>query len=116
MTTPEQDSATATPAPNPAAEYLKASGPAGLDAAVKAGQFRSLTNEAILHRLKSARDQELNSCSEHEAVTINVPKMKNGKMELDEEGFAVLVEKKVRKRDLIVRKWDAKVKRLGLSF
>ncbi len=102
------------PTANPAHDLLKNQGLGALQEAVKNGTIRSLTNEARKSRFEMARREELASCSEHEAVVITVPKKEKGKFVLDEDGYQVLTEKKVRKHDLINRKWDAKIAAMSI--
>lgn len=100
--------------PNRAADILKEFGPGGLEKAVKNGEVKSLTDETAIQRLKMAMNQELSAVGAHEFVMLPVPKIgKDGKPELDSDGFEVLVDKKVRKTELIRRKYEAKLKKLN---
>jgi hypothetical protein len=99
---------------NAAADYLAAHGPAALAQAVKEGKIRSLSREHVVKRMQLAQAQEMASASEYDVVTLAVHQKdkETGKVKLDAEGFPLLVDKRVRKRDLIKRRWELKIQRV----
>ncbi len=71
---------------------------------------RNLTNESIIASLELRKTAELSKIPEEEAVKVALPKLdKNGNKVKDANGFTVIEERTVLKRDKVSAEWDKRI-------
>jgi hypothetical protein len=70
---------------------------------------RNLTNESIRANLLAQRDADVAKVGEDEIVKAALPVLKDGKPVRDANGFVVIEEKTVLKRDKVASDWDKRI-------
>jgi hypothetical protein len=72
---------------------------------------RNITYDQMLARQEELKAAAIAAVPEYETTTASIPKKdKSGKVVTDDDGFPVLVEKRMLKRAIVAAEWDDRLK------